>query len=285
MPTPIAFLSMEDTKDFVIYDHLAVPALERAGFEVETVPWTVERDWSRYAAVVIRSPWDYMNQSERFLQVLEEIDRHTQLLNGFATVRWNIDKGYLAELGGKGLPVVETTLGRGGGPGEQALWRNVSRDRPCVLKPRIGAGGFDTYVLRDGSFPREAGKAFVDRDWLLQPFLDAVQEDGEYSLFFFGGVYSHAVRKVPRKGEFRSQEEYGSALSAVTPRADMLDAAKQVLDALPEAVFQARVDLVRAADDRPLLMELELIEPSLYFPYDETSPGNFARALKRWLGV
>jgi hypothetical protein len=117
---------------------------------------------------------------------------------------------------------------------------------------------------------------------MLQPFLHAVQEEGEYSLFFFSGEYSHAILKVPAAEEFRSQEERGAEIHPVQPQADLLARGRQALAAVTPPPLYARVDLVRNAAGEFEVMELELIEPSLYLRTDPGAPERFARAVDAW---
>ncbi|MEM7517795.1 MAG: hypothetical protein AAF368_12845 [Planctomycetota bacterium] len=125
----------------------------------------------------------------------------------------------------------------------------------------------------------------MTRPYLAQPFMPSVLEEGEYSLFFFGGEYSHTVLKTPASGDFRVQEEHGGLIRGVEPEPGQVEAAGRVLDAVEHDLLYARVDLVRdaaaMADERWRLMEIELIEPSLYFPYAEGSAERFARAAVR----
>lgn len=113
---------------------------------------------------------------------------------------------------------------------------------------------------------------------LVQPYLPAIETEGELSLFFIGGRYSHAVRKVPRAGDFRVQPEYRGVITAETPAADEREAADAVLAAVEEPLLYARVDLVRGLEGRPVLMELELVEPDLYLGHSPDAARTFARA-------
>src|SRR6185503_1367686 len=151
-----------------------------------------------------------------------------------------------------------------------------------VLKPAISANAHDTFVVEGGepaSWPAELASTFAARTWMLQPFVRAVEGEGEMSLFYFAHRYSHAVIKRPRAGDFRVQEEHGGHIAPAQPAADLRAAADAVVAALPGPLLQARVDLVRLDDGRPALMEAELIEPSLYFRMDPSAPARFADAL------
>jgi glutathione synthase/RimK-type ligase-like ATP-grasp enzyme len=121
---------------------------------------------------------------------------------------------------------------------------------------------------------------------VIQPFLSSVVDEGEYSLFYFNGQYSHTIKKVPKQGDFRVQEEHGGQLHTVQPNAALLDTAEHVLGQLPESSLYARIDLLRSKSTSPhtwQLMEVELIEPSLYFNMDEDSPERFVQATLDYL--
>ena len=116
---------------------------------------------------------------------------------------------------------------------------------------------------------------------MVQPFVRSIVAHGEYSLFYFGGGYSHAVLKTPAAGDFRVQEEHGGTIRAISPDSAIHRVGDQAIEAIAETLLYARVDIVTLDDGRPAVIELELIEPSLYFPFEEESPARFADALVR----
>ena len=244
----IAYLSMDSLDAFECYDHLTIPYVEARGHAVEEVSWRRAVAWDRYDYVIVRSPWDYQDDPEAFMAVLETIDRSpATLLNP--------------------LP-------------DRALDSSVEQ--------AISGNADDTFRI-----PRSSAAAFVDahggrfaaRDCLLQPFLTAILGEGEFSLFYFAGAFSHCILKTPAERDFRVQEEHGGRLRLVTsPEEALLAAGRGVLDALGEPLLYARLDFVRDGEGF-LLMEAELIEPSLYFNMDPASPERFAEALHRWIGA
>jgi len=276
---------MDSLEGFFAYDELTHEPLAGLGWSVDAIPWRrPDVDWDQFDAVVIRSPWDYQKDPGLFLETLARIERSgARLENSLARVRWNLQKTYLKEIASKGVPTVPT------------LWLSGLADRSIadlclelgsdeiVVKPIVGANADDTFRLASASEGDVAlaMACFRDRDLMVQPFLREIVERGEYSLFYFGGEYSHAVLKKPKPGDFRVQEEHGGAICPVTPEPDLLAAGRRVMDSLGETLLYARVDLVRLPGGEPALMELELIEPSLYFSYDAESPKRFARALDR----
>jgi len=281
----LCFLTLEDRSNFVIDDALAIDELARRGVTVDEVPWRREVDWQAYAGVVIRTPWDYQRDLPGFLAKLDTIAaRGVPLANSPALVRWNAFKTYLGELGARGVPIVPTTYGRGISAGELRALPARLGVAECVIKPVVGANADDTYRVTAKVDAEPIAARYVDRAWMAQPFVDAVVDEGEHSLFYFGGELSHAIRKVPKPGDFRVQEEHGGEIIAQEPTAELIAAASRVIAALDAPPLQARVDLVRLPDGSLALMELEAIEPSLYFRMHPRAPANFADAIARWLG-
>jgi glutathione synthase/RimK-type ligase-like ATP-grasp enzyme len=281
-----ALLTMSDIGDYIAYDHLLIAPLARLGWQAELVAWDVPTDWDGYEAVIIRSPWDYQDRLAAFMAVLGQIEQSSALLlNPLSVVQWNHDKRYLQQLQQQGCVIVPTCFV------EQVTAADVARafvhfgsDR-LILKPVISAAALNTHVLDQASWQQQwpaIQPAFQQRVAMLQPFVEAVLSEGEYSLFYFAGEFSHAIVKLPRPGDFRVQEEYGSKLQNIKPEQDLLlaaDQALQVTRAITETdLLYARVDLVRLADGTVAIMELELIEPSLYFNMDVASPERFAAA-------
>jgi len=283
-----AFLSLDDLTGYVCDDTLAMAALEAVGWDVDTRSWrAVGVDWGRYAAVVIRSTWDYQQHPADFLAALEAIDASgTRLLNGLATVRWNCSKRYLAELQDCGIPIVPSAWPDGLDAGRLDACFDRFDTRRLVVKPLVGANGMDTFRLDRGDALAMASAVarFGTGACVVQPFMPAIVDEGEYSLFFFDNEYSHAVLKTPAPADFRVQEEHGGRIVPVEPEPLLVRRARDVLDAVGGRLLYARVDCVRTADGDLALMELELIEPSLYFRMDAGSPRRFADALVRMLG-
>lgn len=284
----VAFLTTDRLDDFVTYDHLAVAPLAARGWTVEFVPWRDAADWGRWEAVVVRSPWDYQADPDAFLAVLGAIDRSpARLANPLAVMRWNLDKRYLRDLDARGVPIVPTAWGRGlDAPRLDALRADL--DAPeIVVKPVVGANADDTFRLPPTADASPALAAFAGREWMAQPFVPSVVDEGETSVFVFGGAPSHAVLKTPARGDFRVQEEHGGTIRAVPLRPELLAASERALAAAEDAggrgLLYARVDLVTLPDGTPAVIELELIEPSLYFPYDGASPARFADAFVAWM--
>lgn len=278
-----AFLTMTDTAGWSIDAELAIPHLRALNWTVASVPWRAARiDWRAWDAVYIGTPWDYPEDPQAFLRVLEAIEvAGVTLLNPLELVRWNIDKTYLRDLEARGAAIVPTVFReRLQATDLPALRRELGAEH-LVVKPAISTNASDTYPLRgdpDASLATVLDASFGNRACLVQPFIDAIRDDGEYSLFFIGGELSHTIRKIPAQGDFRVQEEHGAEIRACESPAGLAQTARDVLALVEPEPLYARADFVQGSSGRFLLMELELIEPSLYLRMDQAAPARFAQA-------
>ncbi len=281
-------LSMDDTSGYEIYDQLFYPALEEAGWEIDTLSWRADVDWNNYQLVMLRSPWDYQLAAEAFLGVLEKIEASSAHLdNPLEVVRWNINKKYLRDLSDKGVLIIPTLWRDEIDENEIDSFFTELKTYELVIKPCISAGAFDTYRLTQDkalSLSDELVSKFKNREVMIQPFVESVVSEGEFSIFYFDDQYSHTILKTPKKNDFRVQEEWGGRLQKVEPEEKLTQAAEKVLNAI-DSVFNCtllytRLDFVRYGDDFALI-EAELIEPSLYFNLDPDSPQRFADAVER----
>jgi hypothetical protein len=238
-----------------------------------------------YDLVVIRSTWDYWSAPATFLDVLADIDRQTRLANPLALVRWNLSKTYLGDLETKGVTIVPS------------LWRDrltladlaEALDRfdgeALVVKPQVGGNGEGVWRIGRELAGPAVEKALAhlgSTPCLVQPYRPAVTREGEVSLFWLGGRFSHAIRKRPAPGEFRSQEERGARIESIEADPSLLAAGERAMAALRASALYARIDLIRHPERGQELVELELVEPSLYFRTDAAAPGRFARAVDAW---
>lgn len=279
-----AFLTLDDPTGFVIDDELAYRPLHDLGWCVDARPWRRPGlAWGAYDAVVIRSTWDYQSDPDAFLAVLGEIEAAgTPLFNGLDLVRWNLRKTYLRDLAARGVPIVPTVWRDRLLPGELPGLLDEVGAAEMVVKPVVGANADGAYRLDRRSARERAGEVeayFADRALMAQPFVRAVIEQGEFSLFYFNGRHSHTILKTPKMADFRVQEEHGGLIRAVTADDRLRAAGETALGAIGGAPLYARVDFVRGDDAGYWLMEFELIEPALYFRMDAGAPERFARAL------
>lgn len=270
---------MDSLENYVADDELAIAPLGELGWQVETVSWRkADVDWNDFHAVIIRTPWDYQRDPESFLNVLESINSsNARLENPLEIVHWNLNKNYLKDLDDAGIPIVPTEFSNLQIT-ENAIddWFDKFKTGELIIKPAVSATAEFTYRVKE-FFP-ELEKVFRSRDFLVQPFISQIINEGEYSLFYFDGSYSHTILKAPKVDDFRVQEEHGGIITAVKPDESLLASAQKALDFISPVPLYARIDLVRDQRGRFCIMELELIEPALYFRMDEGSASRFARA-------
>jgi glutathione synthase/RimK-type ligase-like ATP-grasp enzyme len=260
-----------------------VPAFLRRGLAAQWVTWNdPDVDWSGFEAVVLRSTWDYFEHPAAFRAWLHALEAHgTPLLNPPALVRWNLDKRYLAELEAAGVPGVPSReAGFDDLPGVLAPWRG----QDVVVKPTVSGGAWHTVRGIAGEPALDAALATLPRDarFLVQRFVPGIVDEGEWSLLFFAGRFSHAVLKRPAAGDYRVQPQFGGLVSSPEPDPALVDAARRALLAAEacagSTATYARVDGVRV-DGRFVLMEIELIEPSLFLHGDVRLADRFVEAI------
>lgn len=283
-----AFLSMDNLDNFEVYDHLLYKPLKQLGWTAEEVSWrNTSINWDVFDAVIIRSPWDYQDDPEAFLNVLKNIESSSAVLeNSFETVKWNIDKTYLRNLQQRGIEIVPTLWCNQFYVDELPTFFTELESQEIVIKPTISAGADDTFWIQkneQNQYTKRLSSIFSDRPFLVQPFMENIISEGEFSVFFFGDTYSHTILKTPETNDFRVQEEHGGRLQKVEPETHLLSTARQTLNIIDPLPLYTRADYVRTADDTFALMELELIEPSLYFNMDPESPKRFARVFDKWM--
>lgn len=279
----VALVTCAALPDLYPDDQLLLDPLRSAGLAAEPAVWDDPAvDWTGFDLVVLRSPWDYVHRREEFLAWTARVPR---LLNPPGVVAWNTDKRYLGMLAGAGAPVVPT---RWLEPG--ATWTPRTAG-DWVIKPAVSAGSRDTgrYDLTDAEH-RELATAHLarlagaGRVAMVQPYLPAVDDHGETSLLYFGGRYSHAIRKGPMLDGPDAGEPVLFRPEEIVPREPVAAehaVAERVLAAVPGAagLLYARVDLIPGPDGQPLLVELELTEPSVFLAHGEGAAQRFAAAI------
>jgi glutathione synthase/RimK-type ligase-like ATP-grasp enzyme len=280
----ICFLSMDDLEGYVSDDELAIEPLNNLGWILETISWRDKTvDWNNFAAVIIRTPWDYQKFPNEFLEVLHKIDASTaRLENSLKIVEWNLSKTYLRELESKGIKIVPTIW-------DEKLvtqtdfhrWKTFFKTDEIIIKPLVSATAEYTYRLTE--YLPELTEIFTNKPFMVQPFMPKIVEEGEFSLFYFGGKYSHTILKSPKPKDFRVQEEHGGIITQVQPSKQLSAAAQKVFNQIDDKLLYARIDFVRDENNDFCLMELELIEPALYLRMDENAPRFFAEMIDKRL--
>lgn len=285
----VAFATSAELRDLTPDDRLGRAALEELGVAVVPAVWSDPAvEWDAFDAVVVRSCWDYFENLDPFLAWVDALESAgVRLWNPPALLRWNLDKRYLRELAAHGVQVPETEWVEGDvAPSLAALLAARGWDE-AVVKPVVSAGGFETWRVgaADARALQARFAALVARGpVMVQRFLPGILAEGELSLVYFGGRFSHALVKRARPGEFRVQHVHGGTVAAVEApawlraRGERVIAAATECAALGEPPLYARVDGVVDGDGRFLLMELECLEPDFFLRTDDGAAARFARA-------
>jgi glutathione synthase/RimK-type ligase-like ATP-grasp enzyme len=283
-PRPrVALVTCEEFAHLYVDDLLLVSALEEIGVSAVPAVWSrADVDWSGFDALVMRTPWDYFQRAAEFRAWLDaRIASGVLMCNAREILDWNFDKSYLRDLAQKGVELVPTIcVARQEKADIVALARARGWDE-IVVKPTIGGGAYRTYRFRIEDYARHAddiAQTLQDRGVLIQPFLPEIFA-GELSLLFFDGIFSHAVCKRPKAGDYRVQFQFGGTDDNVRVDPALVAQARVCVAHAPSLPVYARVDGV-VKDGRFLLMELEVFEPLMFLSRDPEAPGRFARAIR-----
>ncbi len=265
-----------------------------AGIDAEILdqPWS-EPIAEDYDLILPLVAWGYHNAPDDFRAAMTALAGQ-RVFNPPEIVSWNVDKRYLRDLAEAGVRIIPTLFTEGVTDDDVAHARADFGQRALVLKPAISAGAKNTLIWEGDLLPCAAGEAdheVVERaiatatppvgPAMIQPFMPAIQSEGEWSLLYFVGQFSHAVLKTPKSGDFRSQPDYDAHLRVLTPPSEALTLAQSAIDFIGrDRLLYARVDMVRAEDGGFCLMELELIEPDLYLTYDPEAAMRFKDAVE-----
>ncbi len=285
----IALVTCAEHPDLSADDRLLAAALERRGLRPVPALWDDPGErWAAYRAVVLRSCWDYHYRAKAFERWLERLEREAaRVYNRVATVRWNMRKTYLRDLEAAGVPVTGTVWVATGSAATLREIAHATGWRAMVVKPTVSASAFETWLAGPAVLAADEerfARLLGERDLMVQPFLPSVVADGELSLVFLSGRYSHAVRKRAKPGDFRVQEEHGGTAEREEVALDLVRQAERALAVAPEPSLYARVDGV-VVDGRLVVTELELVEPMLYFGWDGAAADRMAADLERTLAA
>jgi len=280
------FVTYDGLPDLDPDDRLAVDALARRGMRADVAVWNDPAvDWSKTGVCVIRSTWDYHLHFDRFMRWASHVDATAKgLHNPLPIIRWNAHKSYVRELAARGAPMVPTVwIARGAEPDLGAIVRERGWTR-AVIKPAVGLATRGVIAIDDSAESIARGRVhaldlLAEHDVMVQPFIGSVETTGERALVFIGGAYSHAASKTA----FQALAVAGAAGERpVEAEADEIAVATRVIRMAAPDLLYGRVDLVRDDEGDPLVIELELVEPSLFLGMHPDAPDRFARALERY---
>lgn len=251
--------------------------LQQRGIGTHVTAWDQDVDWESFSLVLNRGPWDYFKRLPDFLSFIKRAGDSTSVENSPETIIWNSNKRYLGDLARRNVPIVPTHFlykAHRGRIGE--LMRSIDQE-DIVIKPATATGAEGALRTKAGDEEAFAhiNQLLLAGDVLVQPLISSVLQEGEYSLIFFDGEYSHAVRKVASDGDFKVKE---SSVEGWTATEHQLHVARQALAVAPRIPLYARVDLLMT-DGQPVVTELELIEPDLFLGHSDNGMDRFTDAI------
>jgi glutathione synthase/RimK-type ligase-like ATP-grasp enzyme len=264
-------------------DELLQNALSALGLSSVRLDWAAsDVNWSAFRCAVFRTTWDYFDRIAEFRDWLRHVQTQTRLCNAPETIWWNLDKHYLADLDARSVPVVPFRLLEPEVPQSLCDLLDAAGWEEAVLKPCVSGGARHTYrihrnsadALQEQVRPLLAAEAF-----LLQPFIRDVVETGEDTVMVVNGRVTHAVRKVPKAGDFRVQDDHGGTVHHLDPTREHVDLAQRAMAACAPAPSYGRVDMVRDDQGKLAVMELELIEPELWLREYPPAAAELAQAI------
>jgi glutathione synthase/RimK-type ligase-like ATP-grasp enzyme len=274
----IAYISYPPTGQFGFADEenqRVFNALKQNGFTIREENWWDDGvNWQRYDCILLKAPWDYVDKIDRFYEWLVTIERlEIPMLNPLDIVRWNSDKHYLQDFQTAGLNIVPTHFLEAGAELDFAFWFSKLGTDKLIVKPCISGASKNTFAITKESaiqLSAELNILLKEQALIIQPYISQI-EDGEWSLVFLAGEFSHGLLKKPVQGEFRCQQQFGGTIHSRTPGIKLLHSAYTYVDHFAKDCLYARVDGI-VIEGEFYLMELELIEPVLFL---DTSPKGF----------
>lgn len=270
-------------------DQMVVDALESKGLKVIRIDWSNNNfDWLTAKTALFRTTWDYYDRIIEFRLWLDRVAKHLDFINPVSLVKWNFDKHYLLDLQKYRLPIPKTYIIKKGS--EQSLKDLViyREWKEYILKPTVSGSARHTYRLsKDNIDDYEIifRNLIKQEDMMLQPFFKSVLSTGEVSLVFFDGKYSHAMKKIAKPGDFRVQDEFGGTVHHYLPDREEIKLSKKAISICEPTPVYSRVDLIKDNSGQPVISEIELIEPELWFRYNPDTVNTFADVIVKHLGT
>lgn len=270
-------------------DNLLIKGFEAQGFQASPVVWSDPNiDWNQFDIALIRSTWDYLDAPELFLNVLSKIEASScRLFNPLSAVKWNMDKHYLLDLEKWGAPIIPTYLASNAEMGALHKMFVDKQWQTVILKPTVGLGGSHSYRVPLHELDNTLTALRISQprhQYLIQPFIETIITEGEWSFVYFNRQLSHVLLKKPAPDDYRVQGIYGGTIHSSEPQSHDLLQAEAVLDRLPLDILYARLDFVRV-DGQLSVMEVELIEPIFSFNLVPESIVRLVNAIKIKLGI
>ena len=268
-------------------DRLVMDGLEKLNLRTIKKDWNdTNFNWSSTKSAIFRSTWDYFDQFSSFRNWLELVKEQCYLINPYEQINWNLDKHYLLDLQKLDLPIVESVFVS---KKTQLNLETISKSKnwkDIVIKPTISGAARHTYHLKNDEIKKFQDKWLSltnNEDFMVQEFQKNILSTGEIAVMIFGGEYSHSVLKKAKKGDFRVQDDFGGSVEIINPSLEIIELAEKTVKSLKTMPLYARVDIIFDNGSNPVISELELIEPELWFRFKEESAYKLAEIVKDFL--
>ena len=253
----------------LLEDNILLKELEKCKLKVIKKDWSDNKfDWKQTRYAIFRTTWDYFDKFDTFIKWFEKTKRETLFINPKEIILWNLNKSYLQELSKKGINIAKTTfIEEKQKITLKDLFKN-SQFNEAIIKPSVSGAARDTFKITKKNhkkFESNFQKLIKKESFLFQEFLKDIQIFGEISIILIDGEYTHAVRKIAKKGDFRVQDDHGGTVEVYNPVKEEIEFAKLCVSKCPSQPIYARVDLIYDNKKNISLGELELIEPELWF--------------------
>ena len=268
-------------------DRLVMEGLEKLNLRTIKKDWNdTNFNWSSTKSAIFRSTWDYFDQFSNFRNWLDLVKDQCYLINPYQQINWNLDKHYLIDLQKLDLPIVESVFVS---KKTNLKLETISKSKnwkDIVIKPTISGAARHTYLLKNDeikNFQEKWLSLTSMEDFMVQEFQNNILSSGEIAVMLFGGKYSHSVLKKAKKGDFRVQDDFGGSVEKINPSLEIIQLAEKTIKSLKTIPIYARVDIIFDNNNRPVISELELIEPELWFRFKEESAYKLAEIVKDFL--
>ena len=268
-------------------DGLVMEGLEKLNLKTIKKDWNdTNFNWSSTKSAIFRSTWDYFDQFSNFRNWLDIVKDQCYLINPYGQINWNLDKHYLLDLQKLDLPIVESIFVS---KKTQLNLETISKSKnwkDIVIKPTISGAARHTYHLKNDEIKKFQDKWVSltnNEDFMVQEFQKNILSSGEIAVMLFGGEYSHSVLKKAKKGDFRVQDDFGGSVEKINPSLDIIKLAEKTIKSLKTMPLYARVDIIFDNGNKPVISELELIEPELWFRFKKESAYKLAEFVKDFL--
>ena len=268
-------------------DRLVMDGLEKLNLRTIKKDWNdTNFNWSSTKSAIFRSTWDYFDQFSNFRNWLDIVKDQCYLINPYEQINWNLDKHYLLDLQKLDLPIVESVFVS---KKTQLNLETISKSKnwkDIVIKPTISGAARHTYHLKNDEIKKFQDKWLSltnNEDFMVQEFQKNILSTGEIAVMIFGGEYSHSVLKKAKKGDFRVQDDFGGSVEKIIPSLEIIELAEKTVKSLKTIPLYARVDIIFDNGSNPVISELELIEPELWFRFKEESAYKLAEIVKDFL--